>query len=82
MYVLLYLGSFFLKMKEIDKVIINLENNLAKHKTVINELAKQFVKLNFLDVERKHHDDFITGKNGLLFTYFVLATHYFLAKVY
>ena len=69
-------------MKEIDKVIINLENNLAKHKTFINELGKQFIKLNLLDVKTKLHDDFITGKNGLLFTYFVLATHYFFAKVY
>ena len=60
-------------MKEIDKVIINLENNLAKHKAVINELAKQFIKLNLLDVKTEVHDDFITEKNGFLFTYFVIA---------
>ena len=54
-------------MKEIDKVIIYLENDLAKQKNVIKELAEQLNEFNLLDVESKLNDDFITEKNGLLF---------------
>ena len=54
-------------MKEIDKVIIYLENDLAKQKNVINELSEQLNEFNLFDVKSKLHDDFIREKNGLFF---------------
>ena len=54
-------------MKKIDKVILKLEKDLAKHKSIICELTEQLNGFSLYDVKSKSHANFIREKNGKCF---------------